>query len=70
MLNYQISMHFRGIIQVQRIIHPLREAVIDALVKYSEEMKEEIEFINTDMPSLFLLECKKGKLHSVGLKKL
>lgn len=42
---------------------PPKEAVIDALVKYSEEMKEEIEFINTDTPILFYLNVKrKGKI--------
>ena len=35
-----------------------REAVIDALVKYSEDAKEEIEFFNTDMPILFYLKVK------------
>lgn len=40
-------------------IKPPREAVIDALVKYSEDAKEEIEFINTDMPLLFYLKVKK-----------
>lgn len=40
-------------------IKPPKEAVIDALVKYSEDTKEEIEFINTDMPILFYLKVKK-----------
>ncbi len=40
-------------------IKPPIEAVIDALVKYSEDVKEEIEFINTDMPVLFYLKVKK-----------
>ena len=30
-----------------------------ALVKYSEDAKEEIEFFNTDMPILFYLKVKK-----------
>lgn len=38
---------------------PPKEAVIDALVKYSEEMKEEIEFISTDLPITFYLNIKK-----------